>query len=58
MPIVEAVGTIVVSKNKLRAKLIEAAMVAAIKDCYNKGITNPDEIRAAQLAAKEALDVQ
>lgn len=50
--IAEAVGS-ATSAGKELGKRIEAAMVKAVLECSAKGITDPNRIRAAQLAARE-----
>lgn len=58
MPIVEAT---MVSANSLfpsgraLAKAIEAGMSEAVLECSKKGITDPVEIRAAMMAAREGV---
>lgn len=37
------------------ASLIEAAMSKAVTDCYEAGVTDPDEVRAKMLDAREAV---
>lgn len=39
-------------------KAIERAMSQAVKDCYAKGIIDPDQQRAAMLAAREDVKVK
>lgn len=51
--IVAATGQATMTKGAGRK--IERAMAAAVQDAYNKGITDPDEIRRLQLEAREAM---
>ena len=37
------------------AQQVEAAMAQAVQDCYTAGITDPDKVRAAMLAARDKL---
>jgi beta-lactamase regulating signal transducer with metallopeptidase domain len=39
---------------QMAAKFIEAAMVKAVNDCYAAGVTDPEEVRAHMMAAREA----
>lgn len=53
---VEAVGVSVglhADKNA-RTAAIEAAMVKAIEDAHAEGVTDPDEVRARMLKARDA----
>lgn len=54
--VVEGIGTIVISENTTLVDFIENAMVQAILDCIAEGITDPDIIRARQLAAKDKVN--
>lgn len=58
MPIVEAVGAAVMSKNKNRAKAIEAAMSQAVLIAHEKGITDPVEIKKLMMLAREQVKKQ
>lgn len=56
--LVEAVGIAVghdgTESGISRAKLIETAMTAAVVQAQAEGVTDPDEIRARILAARDA----
>jgi hypothetical protein len=51
-PIVEATGT---ASGGASAREIEKAMAEAIEQALAEGITDPDEIRERQLAARKKL---
>lgn len=60
MPIVEAVMAIASVRdqatqreNRSLSKKIEKAMSDAVMACYAKGITDPVEVKAAMMAARE-----
>lgn len=55
--VVEAVGSSGASGGPL-APRIEAAMSAAIDDCYANGIVDPEEHRAAMLAARDRVKAE
>lgn len=43
---------------KFGAKFIEAAMVAAVNECYAKGVTDPDLIRECMMEARKLAKEQ
>lgn len=51
--VVRAVGTASISSTPGLAKAIEGAMSAAVLDAAEKGITDPDKVRALMMAARE-----
>lgn len=53
MPIVEAVGVAVRSKNKDLSKRIEAAMSAAVLQALADGISDPAKMKEYMQAARE-----
>ena len=56
--IVEAVGSISISHSpggRARSEAIQAAMSAAVLECSAQGITDPELIREAMLAARERV---
>lgn len=55
MPIVEAAGTAVGSKDQLKAKDIEQAMSAAIVQAMEDGITDPVLIRERMEEARQKV---
>lgn len=54
--VVEGHGTIVISSNSARKSAIQSAMVNAIMECLAEGISDPEIIKARQLAAKERVN--
>jgi predicted ATPase len=51
-----AAGAITGSNTKSEIALrIEQAMAQAVQDCYTAGVTDPDKVRAAMLAARDKL---
>jgi hypothetical protein len=56
MPIVQAVGTAFsVSMSPEIRQRLEDACTAAILECQARGVIDPDEIREAVLAARDAV---
>jgi len=53
--IVSGTGVVCISHDRLRAKMIEAAMQQAILDAQAEGITDPQEIQKRMIAAKESI---
>ncbi len=42
------------TKSELAVR-VEQAMAQAVQDCYTAGVTDPNEVRAAMLAARDKL---
>lgn len=53
--IAEAVGTASGGQGDIPADVIQQAMDEATKACFAKGVTDPDAIREAKLAARQAV---
>ncbi len=56
--VVEAVGVSansVANADRSRAKAIEAAMSAAVSQCYADGITDPVKVKERMMAARQAV---
>lgn len=55
MPIVEAAASFVSARNSDLARRIEFAMGGAALQARGEGVTDPDEIRARMLEARERV---
>lgn len=53
--IVEAVGIAVHSENPNRQKLLEDAMMAAVKKAQSEGISDPEIMRGLILEARDSV---
>lgn len=53
MVVVESVGAVSLSRDRYTAKEIEAAMSAAVAECYAEGITDTAVIHSRMLDARQ-----
>jgi hypothetical protein len=58
MPVVEAVFVMAgpLGAQTPHSKRVEAAMLAAVQKAQAEGLTDPDEIRARMMAARDAVE--
>jgi hypothetical protein len=52
--VIQATGTATSGRGE-RSQSVEQAMVKAAEECFRKGVTDPNKIRAAKIAAREKV---